>query len=288
MKIVDIKSTDKDTSIVIEGYCSRKEENKNGAKAILFSIREGENVLYARVKEDNSLYDLAKRIVNGDKITITGELKSAIAAGDKLNFVAPTAIAKAKDSSKQLYRADAKNAFVEFMADAFEIEKLKINFFNYDATKAVGARLADDISIYMDLPEARRFCRKILNGTFTKAIMAEKEKKKANAAYYCSPVFKSLGGISAENLAARGKKRDDGKSLSRSISIEVSTSDKYAFTLIGSSGAGNTSATGLIVPDGKPERVVRIPFTQDMAEEMALTIQDHISGYTASQYGRGN
>lgn len=286
MQIRDIKPELKSKTITVEGFANKKEENKDGHKALLFSIRDGELVLYSRVKDDNTkLYNIAKKIQNGDKIEITGELKTIKGVDeDKITFLSPDEMVKVQEISKQLYRADARNAFVEFMGDAFEIGKLKINFIDYNANNAVGSRINNTISCYMDINEARTFCRRILSGYYNRRIAAEKEAKKNNPSYYYKPVFQSLGGVNAETLAIRNQRRTDGKSLSRSITIEVSTADKYAFTLIGSSGAGNVSQTGLIVPDGKPEKVIRIPMTEETATELALCLKDHISGYIAAQY----
>ena len=290
MKVKEISKEMKSTTITVEGYVSKKEENKDGKKAVLFSIRDGEEILYFRIKEDADLWSLATKIQNGEKVTVTGELKTLKGVdNDKITYLSPDEIETEKVSvqsvSKQLYKIEAKNAFVEFMADAFNIDKLKINFATYDATKASGSRITNNITVYLELSKARALCNKILKGTIDKAIEEEKEKKAKDSKYYPQPVYQVLGGVPAETLAIRGQKRPDGKSLSRSFIIEASTSNNYAFTMTATSGPGTTSSTGLIIPEPKNiEKTIRIPVTRDAAEELALCLKDNISAFTNAQY----
>lgn len=291
MKVEEISKEMKLTTISVEGYVSKKEEEKNGVKAILFSIRQNDSILYFRVKQDNELWSLATKIQNGDKITVTGELKTVKGVDeDKITYLAPDEITTEKivanqTVSKQLYKIEARNSFVEFMSDAFNIDKLKINFVQYDATKASGSRITNDITVYLDIAEARLFCNRILNGKFYRDIEKEKEKKAQDSKYFAQPVYCILGGVSAETLAARGQKRPDGKSLSRSFLVEISTASKYAFALTATSGPGTTSSTGLIIPEPKNiEKTIRIPVTENEAEKLALCLKDNIKAYTASQY----
>lgn len=283
MKIKEITKDMKGSTIAVEGFVTKKEETMNGEKAILLTMREQELVLFSRVRENNAnLYQIASRLKSGAKVEIVGELKQ-VKGEDKINFISPDEISL-NNETRQIIRLDARNSFVEFMADAFEIDKVKINFIQYDASKEVGSRTTSNISIYMDLGEARVFCRRILNGYYDKKIAEEKNKKEANPSYYYQSVMETLGGTSAKTLATRNQSRLDGKSLSRSFSVEVSTIDSVCYCLIGKCGPGNENEKGLIVPCGKAEQTVRIPLTKNKAEELALTLKDHIAAYTASKY----
>lgn len=59
-----------------------------------------------------------------------------------------------QDNWGQIIRKDAKGCFVEVRNDTFHLDKVHLQFVSYDTTKPKGSRYVNNISIYIDVPEA--------------------------------------------------------------------------------------------------------------------------------------
>lgn len=288
MKLSEIKEELKNSEVTIEGYLqTKKEEEKDGQKAVLLSMREDSEVLYFRIKDDSSLWNQARKLSNGDKLTVTGILNSVKKAGDNFNYLTAKKLEKDDTGKSQIakfeiVRKNGEYAFVEFMDDAFAIKKVRVNFATADNTKADGSKITGNVNLYLDFKDAKNLSYYILNGDIARKISIEKTKKEENPQYFPQPVFESRGGTPASVLAARGQKRADGMGESRVFSIEPSTSDKYAFVFVGKIGPSANNNPGIITP-GKPERIIRIPVTKEDADLFAQDLADNVKDYEKIQ-----
>lgn len=169
----------------------------------------------------------------------------------------------------QIYRLDNRNKFVEVLNRAFEINKVILNFVEYDTNKEVGNRITQQVTVYMDFPKFRVFAHDMLSGRF-----AQMAAKKVN------PIFQDLSGTSVERLKAKNQAREDGMAESRKLML---TPASKGFFLTASSGPGEETETGLIKPAGKPEKEVSILITPEQAKELVLTTLASIDHYLTAK-----
>lgn len=171
--------------------------------------------------------------------------------------------------NKQIIRLDGNNKFLEVMGNAFGIDKVQINFREYDKTKSKGNRVVAQVDCYVNIADALVLCQEIISGKM-KALVETK-----------NPAWKSQGGIKAEKA-----KREDGMALARVI--KLSKSNK-GFFLTGECGAGEEDEKGLIVPKygANPEQKVSIALDDNQIKQLALTLQMHIGAYFSAQYTNG-
>ena len=98
------------------------------------------------------------------------------------------------------------------------------------------------------------------------------------------PLYECLGGTSAEKLAAYGRSRPDGKSLSRVAKIVVGNRTDILF--VADSGPGDTTEKGLIVPrfGSKPENHVAVSMSLEVLSELLLITKAHYEAWLAAWY----
>ena len=178
----------------------------------------------------------------------------------------------------QIIRKDAKNCFVESLNDAFEIGKIHLAFATYDLNRPVGQRQTNNIHIYIAVEEFLELCRKVSCGEFGHIM---RNKKNNNDT---TPLYECLGGTSAEKLAAYGRSRPDGKSLSRVAKIVVGNRTDILF--VADSGPGDTTEKGLIVPrfGSKPENHVAVSMSLEVLSELLLITKAHYEAWLAAWY----
>lgn len=198
-------------------------------------------------------------------------------------------MAENKILSKQILKISGKNKFFEVMINSFNIDKVQINFFDLDLNQEKGKKQKSEINIYIDFSEMLVLCNDILSGRIAKLadniLKQVKETNNENLLY--KALFEAQGGVTAENLAKRGKSRQDGKPLSRVFKILPSTKGNgVAFQAECGAGDSSKSATGGIVPayGTKPEARVTIPLSYQQLKGFALIIQKHIDSYIENQY----
>lgn len=189
---------------------------------------------------------------------------------------------------KQIKKFDGKNVFMEVM-NAFEIGKVQMNFIEYNPNAEKKARQTKKIEIFVDIDKALLLAQDILSGRMQKlgaeaTKVAEAESARTGRTAYAKDIFSDLGGVSAKKLAERGKTRADGKSLSRQL--KITPGNKKPWLLSGEQGAGEENDTGLIVPSGRSEEIVRVAFTNDDFKILGILIQTHIQAYLAGQYAK--
>ena len=179
----------------------------------------------------------------------------------------------------QITRIDAKNCFVESLSDAFDIGKVHLTFCSYDKRKPEDQRMTDNIQIYIDVADWLELCRKLDSGEL-RYLLQQKNKNGER-----DPIAEWLGGTSAKKLAAYGKPRQDGKSLSRTAQLFASNrADSLLF--VANSGPGEENATGLIVPKfgKKPEQHVAIIMTLASMSGLLLLTRAHHAAWLSAWY----
>lgn len=182
----------------------------------------------------------------------------------------------------QIIRIDGKNVFMEIMNNAFGIGKVQINFIEYDPTKEKNNKIVKDIKTYIDFDKFLVLIQDIKTGRMASLAKKAKEKQKNGGYAFAKEIYAVLGGVSAKTLEQRGQSRPDGMSISRQF--KITPGDKFPWILSGEQGAGKEDENGLIVPQGKPEEVVRVPLSDDDFKRMALIVEMHMQAYLTSLY----
>lgn len=186
----------------------------------------------------------------------------------------------------QIVRKDAKNCFVESLDDSFEIGKAHLVFATYDLNRPAGQRQTNNIHIYIAVDEFLELCRKLECGELRYLLQNKRQSGDK------TPLYKCLGGTSAEKLAQYGRSRKDGMSLSRKV--ELLAGDKKDFLFVADSGPGQTNEKGLIVPKfgNKPEKHVAVSMGFEVFSELLLLTKAHymawLSVWYIRQYQQGN
>lgn len=181
----------------------------------------------------------------------------------------------------QIIRKDARNCFVESLRDAFEIGKAHFVFASYDLSKPTGERQTNRISVYIAIDELLELHRKLVGGELRYLMQS---KKKAGDK---TPLYQSLGGTSAEQLAKYGQPRSDGKSLSRIVKLTLGGTNAELF-FVADSGPGEKTKTGLIVPKfgNNPENHVAVGMSFEAFSELMLMTHAHYTAWLSAWYGK--
>lgn len=181
----------------------------------------------------------------------------------------------------QIIRLDGKNVFMEVM-NAFSIGKVQINFIQYDATKEKNSRIVSEVRTFIDFNKFLVLINDIKSGRMVGLAKKAKEAQQQGGYKFCKEIYADLGGISASTLAERGQSRPDGKSMSRQF--KITPGDKMPWILSGEMGAGVEDDKGLIVPQGRPETIIRVPLSDEDFKKLALVTEMHMQAYLASFY----
>lgn len=169
----------------------------------------------------------------------------------------------------QIIRIDGKNKFVEVLNSSFGIDKVTLNFVEYDESRPSGDRIVARIPIYMNFSEFRRFAQDMLSGRY--AALAKDAK---------GPIEQFLKGTSAERLRDQGRPRPDGKAESRKFSIAPSAKGLFFTAEL---GPGEATSTGMIKPAGKTEKKVSIPMDANQIKELVLTTLAAMDAYVTAK-----
>ena len=180
----------------------------------------------------------------------------------------------------QIIRKDARNCFVESLRDAFEFGKVHLGFATYDMKLPAGQRQTNSVHIYIAVDEFLELCRKLTSGEMRHRL-AQMRKSEEKA-----PLYKCLGGTSAEKLQRIGRARSDGKSLSRTAELHCGKNADFLF--VANSGPGETNKTGLIVPrfGNNQENHVAVSMSWDVFSGFMLTTKAHYEAWLAAWYAR--
>ncbi|OAA87796.1 hypothetical protein [Clostridium ljungdahlii] len=187
-----------------------------------------------------------------------------------------------KNNINQILRIDGKNVFLEVMNNAFQINKVQINFVKYDLKLEKNSRQLINISLYIDIDKILILANDILSGRLAALAKQANNIKEKSGYKYCKEIYADIGGVSAVKLKERGKERPDGKCLFRRF--KITPGDKVNWIFSGEIGAGEESETGLIIPQDKPEEIVRVPLNDEDLKKFALVLKSHIQAYLTSLY----
>ena len=185
---------------------------------------------------------------------------------------------KDERNQNQIIRIDARNCFVESLNDAFGINKVHFAFASYDLSRPEGQRQTNNVHIYTSVYEFLELCRRLNNGSLLYQLQQQKS---------CgdnSPLYKTMGGTSAERLAQQNRSRSDGMSLSRTAQLICGNKSDVLF--VADSGPGETDAKGLIVPKfgRNPENHVAVSMNMDSLGELFLATKTHYEAWLTAQY----
>ena len=169
---------------------------------------------------------------------------------------------------------------METLNDSFEFGKVHFGFATYDMKLPAGQRQTNSVHIYIAVDEFLELCRKLCSGEL-RHMMQQRLKEGSKESLY-----KCLGGTSAEKLAKINRSRPDGMSLSRTAELVCGKNGNFLF--VASSGPGETSKTGLIVPrfGNKPENHVSVSMTYESFSGLMLTTIAHYEAWLAACYAR--
>jgi hypothetical protein len=171
----------------------------------------------------------------------------------------------------QIIRKDARNCFLETRSDAFEIEKVRMNFVSYDATKPEGKRATNNLPVFIAVEDFLMLHAQIMNGTLANLVAEKKNKGDMK------PIYQHLGGKNPEKA-----KRADNKALSRSVTLTVGRS---ALFFTAEEGPGEVSGTGIIVPKyAKPDQRVSVSISFDDFVRVVTMTKAHYDAWLAAKY----
>lgn len=163
---------------------------------------------------------------------------------------------------EQLYRIDGKNVFCEVMASGLGIDKVCINFVEYNVAGQRGSRIKNSIGFYMPVYTAKRLSLDILSGRIAAMGKAAKRKAAEAGQQYAKAVFEQIGGTPS-------KFAKDGIPVARSFTITPGASQPWI--LCAKQGTGHETKEGLIVMD-KCEATIRVPTSNDIMKELAVAL----------------
>ncbi|MDO4565074.1 MAG: hypothetical protein Q4C04_05620 [Clostridia bacterium] len=183
--------------------------------------------------------------------------------------------------NRQIYRIDGKNCFLEINRH-YDTGKGKIGllFAQYDPEQ--GNRMTAKVNCFLDVPEFLYLSHIIQSGIPTQYA------KEATSRNQTVTLYENLGGTSAKRLATQNRTRTDNKSESRRLTIR--NGSKADFYISAESGAGEESATGLIVPayGRNPEVRIGLPVTNKEMLKMVLTVQMEIQAWQCAKFTKIN
>lgn len=173
---------------------------------------------------------------------------------------------------KQILKLSGKKQFFEVMTNCLNIDRVYINFEEFDETKPPGQRKTSQVQIYLDLIDAYVLSKDIFSGRMAKLAIKSRDTAKAGGYKYSKDIFSRLGGVSAKKLSEKGQDRKDGKSLSRQL--KITPGEKLPWVLSAESGPGEEDEKGLIVPRyQRPEQIVRVGLSDDQFKQFAATLE---------------
>lgn len=226
--------------------------------------------------------------------------------------------------SKQIFKIDGNNCFMEVLNDRFFEGKVHFNFSAYDKEREAGDKIKEKIDFFLEFGDALSFCEMVINKTFDEKLKKErsnyqkallKAESEGKALNQCGFIYnKSYWALTRGTDANKlPQKREDGKSESRRLLLmpgyvppeRMAHPEKFKnarkpnrFVLQCESGPGdkvNSSTAGgyIIKPayGNKPEKKIMIPFPEiedmnfdDKFLEMAQIIKSHVTGYIEASY----
>lgn len=168
-------------------------------------------------------------------------------------------MAKKTRELTQVYRVDGKGCFVEATLDCAALDKIVLNFVQYDPSKGAGSRMTGNVSIYLDVFDAQLLANDILSGRLAKVSKAAKKKAAEENKKYADPVYAMLRGTSGK----------DGKPIARLL--EIVPGAKQPWILRAKSGPGEDH-NGLVSLKSV-ETNISVPMSNEAFKKLAFALQ---------------
>ena len=181
-----------------------------------------------------------------------------------------------KKPEAQIFRADAKGAFIEALNDCFAFGRHHLRFIKYDATQAEGSRIAAQVDIYLPVTHVARWNFLFQQGSIDPMLKAARETGAE------MKVLGHSGGTGKKKLASSGRSRADGKAEFRALVFKAGTSKDFLLTAM--SGPGNEDEKGLITPAGKMDVSILMPMGKADFYDLVWTVSAHYQAYLAGKY----
>lgn len=166
-------------------------------------------------------------------------------------------------SLEQVYRADGVGCFIELMLNGLPYDKVLLNFCQYDKNAAKGQRSKGDIGIFLDVYGAQVLSRDIMSGRIATLGQMERAQAQKDGRKYPNAMYTNQGGTSAW--------RNGGTAIARVFEITPGVSQPWV--LCAKQGKAHETPEGLIVMDGKPDTIIRVPVSNSKIKEFALAIE---------------
>lgn len=160
--------------------------------------------------------------------------------------------------------------FVKVKSDTLSIKRFHLSFVEHDNSY----KLLDNIEMYLDFKSASLLVSEFNRNVFDQKIVASLNEAKANNSNFPKPVFKSnMGGVNEAKA-----NRSDGKAISRYF--DISAGNKYPFVICAYEFKAHTdNKSGIIIPEGKPEKTIRIPVSYDDFNYFVKELENYMIAY---------
>ena len=148
------------------------------------------------------------------------------------------------------------------MASGLGIDKVLINFVEYNTGSAKGQRIKNSIGFYISTFAAKRLSMDIMSGRIAKLGKLSRSKAQKENKKYSDDVYMQQGGTPS----AYAK---DGIPVARQFTITPGAQQPWI--LCARQGPGHETKEGLIVMD-KCEQTIRVPLTSEKLKELAIAL----------------
>lgn len=165
--------------------------------------------------------------------------------------------------AEQVLRIDGKGVFMEVTTNGLPIDKLFFGFIQYNKTAEKGQRVSGNVNIYMNVLEAQVLARDIMSGRLAMLKKAEMKRLKESGGKYANPVYSKQGGTPAAS--------NNGQAIARLF--EITPGSNQPWILCAKQGKAHETKEGLIVMDGNPETIIRVPCSDVSLKMFALAIE---------------
>lgn len=171
-------------------------------------------------------------------------------------------MARKEKDPQQVLRIDGKNCFLEVMSSAFEIDKVRINFRQYDPNN--GNKQSNAIDIYMGYKDFDYMYAGVLDGG--------------------GDLFNQMNQSQYGVTIYRGGREENGNVIARELKIQYG--QKYPFILIAEQGAGSKNKMGgysIIRGNNSAISKIQIPLTYNDLVHILISTNRALIAYQAAK-----
>ena len=176
----------------------------------------------------------------------------------------------------QIYRLDARSAFVECLSDSFKFGQAHLRAIKYDKTNEAGSRITDKVDIYIPVADIAFWKYLCESGKITDILNTAKAQDQPLA------LLRRSGGTGVKKLADYGRARSDGMAEFRSLCFKAGM--KSDLLLIAELGPGKEDEKGLIQRAGRAEQFVQVPMCCADLYRMLWTVHANYEAFLAAKY----